>query len=325
MSAQNDKLVEALEPVEAMRQACIAAVRAEQMYEGSDFPVCNAIVHAIKQIPATLSRSDDGAGEAVAWMYERAMGLGVEPLRIIQASRWTAYDRSIYTEAPLYAHPPAAVAGEGEKLAELIRTRLLGIHPDEQDLQLEDDDWRLILQALSRAAADAAHPPADALREAEWKKHYDAMETAAGNLKAAIRPQLDAMPFADHVEVRRAFNDIAAISGKALDYLQGRAALSEAPSAGEGKADATSILQEVVGLAMRDINREQTDFIGRMHQAMGDFEYACDQHASGEMDEAGREEAADALASLAGLALAQLAIVTTPNDPLSALQQAGER
>ena len=35
-----------------MRAACIAVVRAEQKYEGSDFPVCNAIVHAIEQIPA---------------------------------------------------------------------------------------------------------------------------------------------------------------------------------------------------------------------------------------------------------------------------------
>lgn len=48
----NNTLAEALEPVEAMRQACIAAVRAEQKYEGSDFPVCNAIVRAIEEIPA---------------------------------------------------------------------------------------------------------------------------------------------------------------------------------------------------------------------------------------------------------------------------------
>jgi hypothetical protein len=38
--------------LERMRNACIAAVRAEQKYEGSDFPVCNAIVRAIEQIPA---------------------------------------------------------------------------------------------------------------------------------------------------------------------------------------------------------------------------------------------------------------------------------
>lgn len=34
-------------------------------------------------------------------------------------------------------------------LAELIETRLLGVEPDEQDLVLEDDDWRTILAALS--------------------------------------------------------------------------------------------------------------------------------------------------------------------------------
>ena len=34
-------------------------------------------------------------------------------------------------------------------LAELIETRLLGVEPDEQDLVLEDYDWRTILAALS--------------------------------------------------------------------------------------------------------------------------------------------------------------------------------
>ena len=60
-----------------------------------------------------------------------------------------------------------------------------------------------------------------------WKRHYDAMAKAAGDLKAAIRPQLDAMTFADHVEVRKAFNDIAIVHGKALDHLQGRATLQQ--------------------------------------------------------------------------------------------------
>ena len=36
-------------------------------------------------------------------------------------------------------------------LAETIRTRLLGIAPEDQDVVLEDDDWRIILAALSRA------------------------------------------------------------------------------------------------------------------------------------------------------------------------------
>jgi hypothetical protein len=36
----------------------------------------------------------------------------------------------------------------GRELADLIETRLLGVAPDEQDLDLEDDDWRMILAAL---------------------------------------------------------------------------------------------------------------------------------------------------------------------------------
>ncbi len=36
--------------VEAMRQACIELVRGQQQYEGSDYPVCNHIVHMIEQV-----------------------------------------------------------------------------------------------------------------------------------------------------------------------------------------------------------------------------------------------------------------------------------
>lgn len=64
----------------------------------------------------------------------------------------------------LYAHPPVPdAAGEEEatKLADLIRTRLLGIDPDDQDLQLDDDDWRLILEAL--AQPPAAEPVLEAV------------------------------------------------------------------------------------------------------------------------------------------------------------------
>lgn len=37
-------------------------------------------------------------------------------------------------------------------LAETIRTRILGVPPEEQDVVLEDHDWRLILNALERHA-----------------------------------------------------------------------------------------------------------------------------------------------------------------------------
>lgn len=50
--------------------------------------------------------------------------------------------------------------GDGGKLSDLIRTRLLGVHPDEQDLQLDDDDWRVILAALEQAG----EPPLSTLQ-----------------------------------------------------------------------------------------------------------------------------------------------------------------
>ena len=38
-------------------------------------------------------------------------------------------------------------------LAELIETRLLGVNPDDQDVELDDDDWRVILAALQAPSA----------------------------------------------------------------------------------------------------------------------------------------------------------------------------
>jgi hypothetical protein len=37
-------------------------------------------------------------------------------------------------------------------LAKTIRSKLLGVAPEDQDVVLEDSDWRLILNALDRAA-----------------------------------------------------------------------------------------------------------------------------------------------------------------------------
>lgn len=38
-------------------------------------------------------------------------------------------------------------------LADLIRTRLLGVRPDDQDLVLEDKDWTEIIAALSEPSS----------------------------------------------------------------------------------------------------------------------------------------------------------------------------
>lgn len=41
-----------------------------------------------------------------------------------------------------------AKARDAAELAHLIRTRLLGVDPDDQDLELEDHDWQLIIDVL---------------------------------------------------------------------------------------------------------------------------------------------------------------------------------
>lgn len=92
----------------------------------------------------------------------------------------------------------------------------------------------------------------------------------------------------------------------------------------DGVRAAPVLLEWIIELARRDIMREQTDFIGRMHQAMGDFEFACEHWGNGEVDEASRDDAGEALADLAGLALAQLAMVNNPDDPLAALSSPSE-
>jgi len=65
----------------------------------------------------------------------------------------TAIHRGIRWADEALAIPETEKAVEGKGLADLIETRLISVHPDDQDLVLEDDDWRTILTAL-------AHPPA---------------------------------------------------------------------------------------------------------------------------------------------------------------------
>lgn len=67
---------------------------------------------------------------------------------------------------------PPAESGAREKLSETIKTRLLGVEPDEQDVVLEDNDWRMILAALSPSPSgwDAG---AEAMREACAKEVED--------------------------------------------------------------------------------------------------------------------------------------------------------
>lgn len=84
--------------------------------------------------------------------------------------------------------------------------------------------------------------------------------------------------------------------------------------------DASPILADVVELALRDIAREQTDFIGRMSQSFCTFEGLCDDHSDGEWPDDDRDDAIENLMALAGMALAQVAFLTSPKEPASALR-----
>ena len=62
------------------------------------------------------------------------------------------------TERPCTCDAAArqAPTDERQELVDLIRTRLLGIRPEDQDIELEDDDWRTILAALTAEPAAKA-------------------------------------------------------------------------------------------------------------------------------------------------------------------------
>lgn len=77
---------------------------------------------------------------------------------------------------------------DNDALADLIETRLFGVAPDDQDLVLEDDDWRTILAALRtpRPEVDGADAQADAELVAaypELAEHTDDPWFAVGFLR----------------------------------------------------------------------------------------------------------------------------------------------
>ena len=81
----------------------------------------------------------------------------VEPTEAMLAAGQAAGDygdalKKAY-RAMLAAAPAVQPAAGREALSKIIRQRLLGVAPDDQDVVLEDDDWRLILAALSAPQA----------------------------------------------------------------------------------------------------------------------------------------------------------------------------
>ncbi len=91
------------------------------------------------------------------------------------------------------------------------------------------------------------------------------------------------------------------------------AALSSRPSR---EAD---ILNEIRDVALRDIARTSTDFLGRMGQALCEYQAVFDDAGLNELTPDQCQEAEDAITWLLGLALAQLAMLRSPTAPAEAL------
>ena len=87
-----------------------------------------------------------GPDRIVSWSVATAMARG-NVIRHLDDIFANAY------RAMLAAAPAGQPAAGRETLSKIIRQRLLGVAPDDQEVVLDDDDWRLILAAL-------AHPPA---------------------------------------------------------------------------------------------------------------------------------------------------------------------
>ena len=205
---QNDKLVEALEPFAAVAdlyddgdddshevwvdRSGVGGVPREAFYLRN--------YRKAREALATLSRSDDGAGEAVAdmpfvWMLRHKMR--GEPYwneeQCVWDNRYDAEDRADhepeYQAVPLYAHPPAAVAGEGTTLGfyypiEMPLTKdgrgpaTIGKDAAKMTYQVWDQfcdshgDFEFLsdairhAQKLNAALTTPPRQPADALREA---------------------------------------------------------------------------------------------------------------------------------------------------------------
>lgn len=110
--------------------------------------------------PYSAKQAPDTAGEVVLWVSPGQLAQHTDPVRALADPHIAGnYIPARKTPGgkftmPLYAAPQASATGERTELAKLIETRLLGVDPMDQDLQLDDDDWRLILAALNPTAAE---------------------------------------------------------------------------------------------------------------------------------------------------------------------------
>lgn len=133
-------------------------------------------------------------------------------------------------------------APDGRELADLIETRLLGVAPDEQDLDLEDDDWRMILAAL--------RTPPPAQRQVEAATNAEAVAAQERRRLALIERIGTIADLADSKPLLGELGDIAydllrqaaaQISSDRLHIARLASPPATAPQASEAQVEAKSI------------------------------------------------------------------------------------
>ncbi|WP_293921066.1 hypothetical protein [Sphingobium sp. UBA5915] len=113
---QNDKLVEALERIANSGRYSHPLLNVFQM------------IDIAADALATLSRSDDGAGEEPKAYLKFWWNAGRSCTRVdLTEVNEPWLEEMKPTIIPLYAHPPAAVAGEGEDWRHKLRMVISGI------------------------------------------------------------------------------------------------------------------------------------------------------------------------------------------------------
>lgn len=85
------------------------------------------------------------------------------------------------------------------------------------------------------------------------------------------------------------------------------------PSVGPSSS-VPDMVERVLKEARRDIMRTQTDFLGRMSQALEDYSCVFDDAPNDVMSADATDDAIEAISALASLALAQLAMLSTSTD-----------
>ena len=125
-------------------------------------------------------------------------------------------------------------------------------------------------------------------------------------------------PESDWTEHARTKADMRDRVSKRVRSLFGRKLLDETRRSNTTDVPG-EIMTLVAALARDDVRRTSTDFVGRMQEAMCEFERICDEHPMGDLPAGHVRTAIEELQALAGLTLAQIAMLSNAEDPLAML------